>query len=201
MTTEDLSTPDYWNALYLKNDTGWDKGQCSPPIARMLKEGLIPKGGKVAVIGAGRGHEAIEAARLGFEVSSIDFAEQAARAVAEAAKAAGVKVEVLQQDLFTLPKRRSGHYDAVIEQTCFCAIDVQRRPEYVEVVHALLKKGGVLFGLFYAPGKPVGPPFDTSEEELRRLFAARFELTRLGPATDSFAQRAGNEFEAVFTAR
>ena len=199
--SEDLSTAEYWNALYLKGDTGWDKGVCSPPIARLLKEAIAPKGARLAVIGAGRGHEAVEAARLGYRVSSIDFAEEAARGVAAAASKAGVELEVLQEDLFKLPKRRPAHYDAVVEQTCFCAIAVERRPEYVEAVHALLKPGGVLFGLFYAHGNPGGPPFDTHEDELRRLFSARFELVRLVRAADSFDQRAGKEVEAVFTAR
>ncbi|MBS1149554.1 MAG: hypothetical protein H6Q89_1252, partial [Myxococcaceae bacterium] len=44
-------------------------------------------------------------------------------------------------------------------------------------------------------------PFDTHEDELRRLFSARFELVRLVRAADSFDQRAGKEVEAVFTAR
>ena len=167
--TDDVSTAAYWNGLYLKGETGWDKGACSPPIARLLKEGVAATGARIGVIGAGRGHEALEAARLGYRVSSIDFAEEAAKSVAAAAAKADLAVEVLQEDLFTLPKRRPAHYDAVLEQTCFCAIEIARRPEYVEAVHALLKKQGVLFGLFYAHGKPGGPPFDTTEDHQLRL--------------------------------
>ncbi len=196
-----VSSAEYWNALYVKGDTGWDKGVCSPPIARMLKEGLAGPGAQLAVLGAGRGYEALEAARLGYRVSAIDFAEEATRSVAAAAEAAGLQVEALQEDLFKLPKRRPATYDAALEQTCFCAIAIARRAEYVEAVHALLKKGGVLFGLFYAHGKPGGPPFDTHEAELRRLFSPRFELVRLACAKDSFEHRAGKELEAVFTAR
>jgi methyl halide transferase len=202
--TDDLSDPgtaEYWNALYVKGETNWDKGACTPPIARMLKEGIAPSGARLAVIGAGRGHEAIEAARLGYRVSSIDFAEEAARGVADNAAKAGVAVEVLQEDLFNLPKRRPAHYDGIIEQTCFCAIPIHRRAEYVEAVHALLKKGGVLFGLFYAHGRPDGPPFDTTEEEVRKLFSPRFEIVRLVRAKDSIEHRAGKELEAVFTAK
>ncbi len=199
--SEDVSNAAYWNGLYLKGDTGWDKGECSPPIARMLKEGFVGATARLAVIGAGRGHEALEAARLGHRVTAIDFAEEAARSVAAAAEAAGVEIEVMQEDLFRLPKRRPAHYDGIIEHTCFCAIAVERRTEYVEAVHSLLKKGGVLFGLFYAHGKPLGPPYDTTAEEVRRLFSPRFEVVRLKTANDSFAHRAGKELEAVFTAR
>ena len=200
MISDDVSAAAYWNELYLKGDTGWDKGVCSPPIKRLLVEGIVPPQGRIAVIGAGRGHEAIEAARLGHRVTTVDFAPEACRAVAALAQAAGVAIEVLEEDLFALPKRRPGHYDAVLEQTCFCAIDVARRPEYVEAVHALLRAGGRLFGLFYAHGKPGGPPFDTTEEEVRRLFSPRFQIDRLRTPADSFELRAGKELEAVFTA-
>ena len=197
---DDVSAASYWNDLYLKGEAGWDKGRCSPPIARMLREGLAGPQARIAVIGAGRGHEAIEAARLGYRVAAVDFAAEACRGIAANAEAAGVQLEVLEEDLFKLAKRRPGHYDAVLEHTCFCAIDVARRAEYVEAVHGLLRKGAVLFGLFYAHGKPGGPPFDTSEAEVRKLFAPSFELTLLRRAPDSFDHRAGNELEAVFTA-
>lgn len=199
--SDDVSTAAYWNDLYLKGDAGWDKGTVSPPIARLLREGLIGPTARVAVIGAGRGHEALEAARLGFRVTAVDFAEEACKAIAASAVKAGLEVEVLQEDLFHLPKRRPGHYDAILEHTCFCAIAVAQRAAYVDAVHALLRTGGLLFGLFYAHGNPGGPPFDTGEAELERLFQTRFELTRLKRAADSFDHRAGKELEAVFTAR
>ncbi len=198
--SDDVSKADYWNRLYLTGDAGWDKGTVSPPIARMLREGHVPAGARLAVIGAGRGHEALEAARLGFRASAIDFAEEASKASAAAAEKAGLAVEVLQEDVFTLWKRRPKHYDGVVEHTCFCAIDVARRAEYVEAVHALLVPGGKLFGLFYALGRDGGPPFDTNAAEVRGLFEKKFRLDRLAPATDSFDHRAGKELEAVFTA-
>jgi methyl halide transferase len=91
-----------------------------------------------------------------------------------------------------------GPFDAVMEHTCFCAIDVSRRAEYVDTVFHALRPGGVLFGLFYAHGKEGGPPFDTSEAEIHELFAPHFHLQRLQRAPDSFEARAGKELEFVF---
>ena len=198
--TDEISTAAYWNDLYLKGDTGWDKGVCSPPIARMLEEKLVPAGARIGVLGAGKGHEAIAAAKLGYRVAAIDFAEEACRAVAANALAAKVKVDPLEEDVFTLFKRQPGHYDALLEHTCFCAIDVPRRAEYVDSVHALLKKGGLFFGLFYAHSRPGGPPWSTTEDEVRRLFSKRFQIDRLVVPKDSIEQRQGNELEFVFTA-
>jgi SAM-dependent methyltransferase len=183
----------YWNSLYLSGDTGWDKGRPSPPIARMLREGVIAPGASVAVIGCGKGYDAIEAARLGFRVTAVDFAPEAIKAVQENAANVNVTLTALQRDLFEL----EGRFDAVIEHTCFCAIEVELRPKYVEKVSTLLGPKGTLFGVFYAHGKPGGPPFDTSEAELRGLFGPRFQIERLHVAPDSLENRAGKELEAV----
>jgi cyclopropane fatty-acyl-phospholipid synthase-like methyltransferase len=187
---------DYWNTLYLTGDTGWDKGAPAPPITRMLREGVVKPGGHIAVIGCGRGHEAIEAARAGFKVTAVDFASEAIKGTLENARRAGVSLDVQQMSLFDLDAR----FDAVLEHTCFCAIDVELRDRYVEKAADWLQGGGTLFGLFYAHGKPGGPPFDTTEQEVRRRFSPRFALERLRVAADSIPARAGKELEAVFRA-
>jgi SAM-dependent methyltransferase len=189
--SDDPSKADYWNQLYLTGEAGWDKGTPSPPIARMMREGRLARGSKVAVIGAGKGHEAKLGASLGFEVSAVDFAPEAVKAL----RAAG-GFEVLERDLFDLPRTHSGVFDAVLEHTCFCAIPVSKRDEYVQTVAKLLKPGGWLFGLFYATGKEGGPPFATTEAEVRQRFEKDFSIVKLATAPDSFEARAGREIEA-----
>jgi methyl halide transferase len=199
--TDDVNAADYWENLYRTGEVGWDKGQPSPPIVRMLDEGVLPAQARLAVVGAGPGHEVYEAARRGYRVTAIDFAPSSVAQLHAGAKRTGTQFEVLEADLFTVPKTHAGQFDAVLEHTCFCAIDVARRAEYVETVHAMLAPGGLLFGLFYAHGKEGGPPFTTTEAEVETLFAPRFELERLRRAPDSFEIRKGNELEFLFRAR
>lgn len=97
-----------------------------------------------------------------------------------------------------MPRTHAGAFDAVLEHTCFCAIDVERREEYVRAVRDLLAPNGRLFGLFYAHGKPGGPPSTTSEAEVRALFSRDFEIEVLKTAPDSFEARAGKKLEFVF---
>jgi methyl halide transferase len=195
--SDDVSTAAYWENLYQTKENGWDKGHAAPPIVRMFDEGFLPKGARLAVVGAGPGYEVVEAARRGFQVTAIDFAPTSLRQLREGREKSGTDYEILDADLFTVPKTRAGQFDAVLEHTCFCAIDVARRAEYVEVVHALLVPNGVLFGLFYAHGKEGGPPYNTTEAEVRGLFGARFSFERLVRPTDSFEVRQGKELEFV----
>ncbi|MEY4179989.1 MAG: hypothetical protein RLY70_3563 [Planctomycetota bacterium] len=193
----DVSRADYWNALYLAQDTGWDKGRCAPPIERLLAEGHVPAAGRIAVIGCGKGHEAVAAARHGFAVTAIDFAPEAIAAVAANSREAGWALSTELLDLFALPTRFPNCFDAIVEHTCLCAIDPQRRSEYVDAVAAALKPRGVLLGLFYAHHKPAGPPFAITESEVRSSFTSRFEFARLRVAPDSFDHRQGVELEFI----
>lgn len=193
----EVSDPKYWSGLYQSGDAGWDKGCCAPPIARLLRETFLPPGAKLAVIGCGRGHEAFEAARLGFEVVAIDFAPEAVQAVRERAASMRIALSAEQVDLFDLAHRWPSGFDAIIEHTCFCAIDPHRRDEYVDVTAAALKPGGHLCGLFYAHNRPDGPPFTTDVQEVQLRLARRFRIERLMVAPDSFPHRAGCELEFV----
>jgi len=193
----DVSQPEYWSKLYQTNEAGWDKGRCAPPIARLLAEGFLSVGAHVSVIGCGPGHEAFEAARLGFEVTAIDFAPEAIAAVRAMAAERQLNLHAAQADIFDLAQRWPGHFDAIIEHTCLCAIDPARREEYTQAIAGALKPSGLLCGLFYAHNRPAGPPYSIDENEVRRLFAPRFHLGRLTIAPDSFENRAGQELEFI----
>lgn len=194
----DVDRPEHWEDIYQRNDARWDKGRPSPPIERLLKEGLVPAGARVAVPGAGRGHEALLLARAGFETTAVDFAPSAVTAMKEAAAKAGVSLRVLQEDVFSLAAH--GPFDAIVEHTIFCAIDPARRREYARVMRAALAPGGLFLGVFYAHPRPGGPPWSTTEAEVRELFGERFTIERLRIAPDGFPERAGNELEFVFRA-
>lgn len=201
LTSPDLSHPDYWNDLYRASDTGWDKGRPAPPLVRLLGGSLVPRGAPLVVLGAGRGHDALEAARAGYAVTAVDFAEEAVKAIRAASRDQAIPLEALQQDVFRLADSHPGAFDGALEHTSFCAIDPARRAEYARMVHTVLRPGGLFFGLFYAHGRPGGPPFTTDEAQLRGLFGPLFEIERLTRAADSFPNRAGHELEFLFRRR
>ncbi len=198
-TDTDLG-PGFWDGRYRSGDLGWDLGVPSPPFVRLDEAGFITPC-RVAVPGCGRGWEVAYLAARGYRVTGIDFAPGAIAAARERLVDAGADAELVQADLFDLPEALEGAFDLVLEQTCYCAIDPARRPDYVDVAHRLLAPGGRLIGLFYACKGEGGPPFTTEPDEVRTLFEARFEVRSLALTPHSHPRRAGEEWLGVLLRR
>lgn len=194
------SQPGFWEQRYREGRTGWDLGEATPAWERLVALHGI-EAGRTLVLGAGRGHDALWFAAKGFEVTAVDFARSAVDATREAAREQGLSVKVQEADLFTLAPERIGWFDLVVEHTCFCAIEPERRAEYVEVVSKLVRPGGLFLGVFFWHLPPGGPPFATPPEVVRPLFEPAFELLRLESNPVSVPARAGTEGWAVFRRR
>ncbi|HLZ10247.1 MAG TPA: methyltransferase domain-containing protein [Chloroflexota bacterium] len=198
--SQPVSRPDFWESAYQEGRSGWDLGRPAPAFEQLLSGANRPTAGRAAVIGCGRGHDALHFARNGFAVVGFDFAPAAVAAARESATRECLSAEFVQEDIFRLPPEYRETFDYVIEHTCFCAIDPSRRPEYVEVVRGLLRPGGELIGVFFAHGRPGGPPYSTDAEEIRRLFAGQFAIETLESAT-SIESRRGQELFGRFRRR
>jgi len=197
-TVTDSYGQPFWSDLYRTGDTRFDTGRIAPPLARMAAAGDVPPG-RVLVPGAGRGHDALHLAGLGFTVTAVDIAPEACEAMRAQAHTEGLALDVRCEDVLLDTRARApGGFEGIVEHTFFCALDPSHRPEYVEAVADLLVPGGVLLGLFFLLRRPGGPPFDVTEPEIRGLFAARFVLERLRPCPDSFPDRMGRELEFRF---
>ncbi len=177
-----------WNQRYTEGDTPWDLDAPPPALLRVIA--AAPRGLRVLVPGAGRGLDAIAWAEAGHEVVAIDFAPLAVASMRERVAARGVAIEVLQADIFQLPEALAGTFDRVWEQTCFCAIPVERRGDYVRSMASVLRPGGCLVGLLWNHGRPGGPPYDVRREDVEALFPPLFTVDRIEAVPDSIARRA-----------
>ena len=196
--TLDVNSPEKWEADYQRKTDGWDLAGPTPALKRIAASGQF-KPGKMFVPCAGRGHDAREFARHGFEVTAVDFSPSAVRAMRRLADPAA-PIEIMQHDMFKLPHRLDGQFDYVLQYTCFCAIDPQRRNEYADLVARLLKPRGHYIDLaFPLDGRPGGPPFAVADHEIIALFEGRgFELISREKLTDSVSPRRNAEELLVF---
>ena len=213
-----MSTAGFWDGLYAAAQDGWDLGGAAPALEDWLASGRfsslssIKCGGpemapalpqaadtrtraRVAVPGAGRGHDARLLARHGYRVTAFDFALAAVAEARRLAAADGVDVAVEQRDVFTLGEDFAGAFDGVWEYTCFCAIDPARREEYVRVLHTILRPGGLLLACFFPLREGGdGPPFPVLRADIDRALADRFTVLRAGPPGRSADRRQNLEW-------
>ncbi|MGF1539536.1 MAG: methyltransferase domain-containing protein [Pleurocapsa sp.] len=187
-----------WEQKYQEHSDRWNLGCPAPPFINLLASANAPQPGKIAVLGCGKGHDALLFAEAGFEVTGFDFAPTAIAEATTTAKARKIEAQFLQQDIFALDREFAHSFDYVLEHTCFCAISNEWRSQYVEVVKSILRPNGKLIGLFYTHNRSGGPPFGVKPKEVLEYFTPYFEPIVFEVAKDSISRRQGDEHLAIF---
>ena len=78
--TDDPNTAAFWEANYREGQRRWELGGATPVFRRLAESGEFAPG-RMIVPGAGLGDDARLFARHGFQVTAVDFAPTAARAM------------------------------------------------------------------------------------------------------------------------
>ena len=169
-------TQKFWQEKFEANHVPWDRGVANPQLAVWLADGTLSPCA-IAVPGCGSGHEVVQLAECGFEVSAIDYAPAAVLRTRAALDAARATATVMEADV--LAWQPSGAVDAVYEQTCLCALHPDHWTAYARQLHRWVRPGGRLFALFVqgvrkgaADGFVEGPPYHCDIHAMRALFTA-----------------------------
>ena len=179
----------YWEERWENHLTGWDIGYSSPAI----EEYILQYPNKVASIlipGCGNAYEVEFLWNLGFtNITILDISTTAVQILRD--KYLDRKgVTVICEDFFL----HQGKYDLIIEQTFFCALRPELRPEYVKKMHELLDQGGRIVGvLFNRNFEKDGPPFGGSVLEYQNLFNDDFDIQKMEECYNSIPSRKGSE--------
>lgn len=201
-----VSSADYWSARYQKGDNPWDLGRETPVFAALRLQPDIPSPSDsyaptVVIPGCGFGHDALAYAESGYEVTAVDFAPEPLEYLRSQARLLQVQLHTLERDIFNLPSERTAAYDLCLEYTCYCAIEPERRQEYVNVLAAIMKPQGIVAGLFFPMDEVerTAPPYTVYEQEIREQFEqAGFVLIRNEIPAESHPARAGRERLMLF---
>ncbi len=183
---------DDWQKHYAEDDLRWDLGQVAPPFVRLWEEGKLGQG-RVIIPGCGRGHEVLFLAGNGFQVTGLDYAPGAVELLSRSLQEKGVQADILHQDFFELGDNHISRYDLMLEQAFFCAIHPSRRSAYVETAARIIKKGGLLAGLFYENNEKGGPPFNTTPADILEHFSDEFDIETLERTPHSVEKRKDKE--------
>lgn len=118
--------------------------------------------------GCGAGHDVVELASRGFEVTAVDLAPAALKRLEEALGEKGLKANLVQANVLEwIPP---SPVDGVFEQTCFCALDPEYWPAYAKQLHAWLRPAGSLKASFMQTGREGGPPYDCPLDQMHHYF-------------------------------
>jgi len=138
-----INTANYWELRYQQDDTGWDMKKISPPLKAYIDQ-LDSKELKILIPGAGNAYEAEYMFNKGFKnVYVIDIAQSPLNSLQKRVPDFP-EHQLLHLNFFDVKQQ----FDLIIEQTFFCALPPNKRANYAQKMHQLLKPKGVLAGLF-----------------------------------------------------
>ncbi|MGB7440190.1 MAG: methyltransferase domain-containing protein [Coleofasciculaceae cyanobacterium] len=167
--------PNYWEKCYQENRTPWDLGQHAPAFRTLLETTEIQPG-LTAVLGCGRGHDALLFAEHSFDVIGFDFAPTALKTAKYLARNSRSSAQFLERNIFDLANEFCQDFDYIIEHNCFSAIPTDSRWDYIQLVRYLLREGGELIGIFLTQNRPSGPLFGSNPAEICHYFESHFDL-------------------------
>jgi len=188
----------YWEDLYQKGDTRWDKGEASPGLADFLAGRPELPRGTVLIPGCGMGHDVRAWASHGFTALGMDLAPSAVQLSRERSAdlmREGAPIDFQLGDFLGDEPRQP--FDYVFEHTLFCAIQPAQRAAYVQAARRWLKPGGLYVAVFYLIPDTDGPPFGSTREEIHELFSPVFKLQE-DWVPRSYANRKGLEWMTLW---
>jgi thiopurine S-methyltransferase len=182
-------TASYWDNRYINQETGWDTGSVTTPLKAYFDQ-IKDKTARILIPGAGNAHEAEYLFHQGFKnVFVLDYSSKALINFSERNPDFPAS-QLLQEDFFT----HKGQYDLIIEQTFFCAIDPQLRPDYAKHMSELLVKNGKLVGVLFDDVLNTDvPPFGGNKEEYVNYFKPYFDFKVFEKCYNSIKPRAERE--------
>ena len=157
-----------WESRYREGRTGWDRGSANPALLQWLDTGELNPC-RILIPGCGRGHEIIELARRGFDVTGVDFAPSAIGHLNQALATEGLSASICRANVLDYTPDKP--FDAIYEQTCMCALPPEVWPDYARRLHGWLKPNGSLFALFMQTVEEGGPPYHCGLLDMRHLLS------------------------------
>lgn len=163
---------------YRRGWTPWENRTVHPMLTEFLQD-RAP--GKALDLGCGSGLYAAYMARLGWEVTGVDFSAEAVRRARAMAETDGLPIRLYVADV-TGPGVPSEEYDFALDIGCLFSLPENRRPFYAQMLKDRVKPGGLYMLFSWLPWWKKGRLRGISPEDAARLFEGSFAVirTRLG---------------------
>ena len=191
-----VESPGFWKQKYDRWDEtgekpGWELGESAAALKDIHAQLKFPKQ-RVCVLGSGVGHDAAFFASQGHVVTAVDFSSEAI------SKAKNLYPETPQlkhicADVFNFAAQESEQFDLIFDHTFYCAIKPNLRMQLVKSWKMLLAEGGHYLGIIFILDRTSGPPYGTTEWEVREEMKADFDFLYWTRWRHSIPRRMGKE--------
>lgn len=185
--------PEHWHRVWTNNELGFHQAEGNPMLRRWLPELNLPAGSRVLVPLCGKTPDLAWLASHGFEVVGIELSDVAARdffaersVVPTVSASQGLTsysadgVTIVVADFFAVGSALVGPVDAVYDRAALVALPFDMRSAYTAHLLAMTDGAAQLLVTFeYEQDQLAGPPFSVDGDEVARLYAETYSLTRL----------------------
>jgi thiopurine S-methyltransferase len=180
---------EFWDNRYQTNEIGWDLGVVSTPLKTYFNQ-LENKTLKILIPGGGNSHEAEYLHNNGFKnVYVVDLSKTALTNIKKRVPTFP-ETHLIHNNFFDL----KDSFDLIIEQTFFCALNPNLRPQHAQKMAELLSAKGKLVGLlFNTPLNEDHPPFGGNKDEYLKYFEPHFDIQIMDACYNSEESRANRE--------
>ena len=185
--------PEHWHRVWSNNELGFHEAEGNPMLRRWLPSVGLSAGARVLVPLCGKTPDLAWLASNGFEVVGVELSDVAAkdffaeRSVVPTVSASqglttytGDGVDIVVGDLFDVGADLVGRIDAVYDRAALVALPRDMRTAYA--AHLIAMTGAAphfLVTFEYEQEQLAGPPFSIDADEVARLYADTYSLTRL----------------------
>ena len=184
---------DFWHNRWKNNLTGFHLDEVNPHLIANWSNLNVPTDARVFVPLCGKTLDLIWLADQGYEVVGIELSPLAAEAFFSEnsleAKRNQIgskdvwqsdKISLFCGDFFDLNTEILGQVDAVYDRASVIALPPAMREDYAAKLTELAQSAPkLLVTLEYDQSKMPGPPFSVSEEEVRALYEANYQVEQL----------------------
>ncbi len=184
---------DFWHDRWENNLTGFHLDEVNPYLIANWAALNIKPDARVFVPLSGKTRDLVWLAEQGYEVVAIELSPLAVAAffaennlIPEKHQIEGLeywqsgKITLFSGDFFALTPQILGQVDAVYDRASLIALPPTMRQSYAEKLTELCQKAPkLLITLEYDQSKMDGPPFSVTEDEVKALYQAHYQVKQL----------------------
>ena len=183
----------FWRQRWAKNETAWHQSKTNPLLVKHFQELSVAKRGRVFVPLCGRTLDISWLLSHGYRVAGAELSQIAIEqlfmelgvqpeitGVGELDQWSAKNIDIFVGDIFALSRQELGPVDAIYDRAALVAFPEEMRNRYTAHLTEMTGTAPQLLICYdYDQRLLEGPPFSISQEEVKRHYLTKYDVTLL----------------------